>query len=381
MDAKRWGQVEQLYKRGLEYPVEERGKFIAEACEGDAELRGELESLLAQDLAANSPLGRPAWESAPSPLEDANITHLEPGAQLGPYQIESRIGAGGMGEVYRARDTRLGRFVAIKMLAATVADPVRKQRFLWEARAASALNHPNIITIHDIVTQGPADCLVMEYVTGKTLERSIPRKGLRLGESLHYAVQIADALAAAHAAGIVHRDIKPSNVMITNEGGVKVLDFGLAKLVEQEAPGPEDTTRTTPARTEEGTVVGSVPYMSPEQAEGKPVDARTDIFSLGAVLYEMCTGQRAFQGASRASILAAVIAKDPPPIDQLSPGLPAELERTILRCLRKDPNRRFQSMLDLKLTLEELKIESDSGRLPPSPGTDFDQVRSRRGIT
>lgn len=367
MDANRWRQVDQLYHAALELPTEDRQRFIARACEGDPDLRGELESLLAHDLAADSA----------SLLDDANITRLEPGAQLGPYQIESRIGAGGMGEVYKARDTRLGRFVAIKVLAATVADPVRKQRFLQEARAASALNHPNIVTIHDIVTQGTTDCLVMEYVPGKTLEQAIPRKGLRLSELLHYAVQISDALAAAHAAGIVHRDIKPSNVMITNEGVVKVLDFGLAKLVEQETPGSEDPTRTAQTRTEEGKVVGSVPYMSPEQAEGKPVDARTDIFSLGAVLYEMCTGQRPFQGGSRAGTLAELIAKDPPPIDQLTPGVPAELERTILRCLRKDPNRRFQSMLDLKLTLEELKIESDSGRLPASPA--LPQVRTRHG--
>jgi Tol biopolymer transport system component/tRNA A-37 threonylcarbamoyl transferase component Bud32 len=289
---------------------------------------------------------------------------LTAGAHLAPYEILARIGAGGMGEVYKARDPRLGRLVAIKILAAEkVADPIRKQRFFQEARAVSALNHPNIVIIHDISEDNQTDYLVMELVAGKTLEEAIPRSGLRLGDVLQYGIQIADALAAAHAAGIMHRDIKPSNVMIAESGRIKVLDFGLAKLVEEQQLGLDESTRTALAQTADGMVVGSVPYMSPEQAEGKPLDARTDIFSVGALLYEMCTGARAFSGESRASTLAAVIAKDPAPMQELAPDMPAELERVILRCLRKDPNRRFQSMRDLALTLEELKTESDSGRL------------------
>ena len=300
---------------------------------------------------------------------------LSSGNQLGPYEILERIGAGGMGEVYKATDTRLGRLVAIKVMAAEkVADPIRKQRFFREARAASALNHPNIVTIHDIAEDRNTDYLVMEYVPGKTLEDAILRKGLRLGETLQYGIQIADALAAAHAAGIVHRDVKPSNLMIADNGRIKVLDFGLAKLTAEKPVGPGDSTLSAILETGEGIVIGSVPYMSPEQAEGKPVDARTDIFSLGAVLYEMCTGQRAFPGESRASILSAVMARDPLPINQVARAVPAELERAIMRCLRKDPNRRFQSMLDLKLTLEELKAESDSGHLPLSSPTQAAQT-------
>jgi serine/threonine protein kinase/Tol biopolymer transport system component len=364
MDPARWAQIKRLFQAALERTVEERQQFIVAACAGDPELRRELESALAQDLAANGRLDGPTSEGASTLPDEAG--DLQPGAQIGPYRIEARIGRGGMGDVYKARDTRLGRLVAIKMVCPGVEDLARRQRFLREARAASALNHPNIVTIHDVITEGGTDYLVMEHVPGKTLDRVIPRRGVRAGELLHYAVQISDALAAAHAAGIVHRDIKPSNLMITNEGGLRVLDFGLAKLLEQDAD-TADSTRSVSLRTEEGIVLGSIPYMSPEQAEGKAVDARTDIFSLGAVLYEMCTGQRAFQGDSRASILAAVIAKEPLPIRQFAPNTPRELERTILRCLRKDRNRRFQSMRDLELTLEELKGESDSGTLTPSP--------------
>ena len=213
------------------------------------------------------------------------------GQQLGSYQILSLLGAGGMGVVYKARDTRLKRSVAIKVLPADqVSDPERKRRFIQEARAASALNHPNIITIYDIGSEGGIDFIVMEYVAGKTLDQLIPRKGLRLNETLKLAIQMADALAKAHSAGIIHRDLKPTNVMVTDDGLVKVLDFGLAKLTEVE--NDEGGTRTTQLQTEEGTIVGTVSYMSPEQAEGKKVDARSDIFSFGSVLYEMVTGQK-----------------------------------------------------------------------------------------
>jgi serine/threonine protein kinase len=290
---------------------------------------------------------------------------ISAGTRLGPYEILASLGAGGMGEVYKARDTRLERLVAIKVLRADkVADPARKQRFIQEARAASALNHPNIITIHDISSEGNNDFLVMEYVSGKTLEQLVPRKGLRLSDTLKYAVQIADALAAAHAVGIVHRDVKPSNIMVTDHSRVKVLDFGLAKLTEPVEIGPDQPTRTVLARTEEGTVVGSAPYMSPEQAQGKPVDARSDIFSFGAVLYEMVTGQKAFRGDTRASVMASILKDEPKPAQELAEALPRELERIILRCLRKDLDRRSQSMAEIKLALEELKEESESGTLP-----------------
>jgi hypothetical protein len=242
--------------------------------------------------------------------------------------------AGGMGVVYQARDTQLDRTVAIKVLPADrLADADRKRRFIQEAKAASALNHPNIVTIYTITHEGGAECIVMEYVAGKTL---------------------TDAMAAAHAAGIVHRDLKPANIMLTEPGRVKVLDFGLAKLVEGEEP-----TDTSPA-TEAGKVMGTAAYMSPEQAQGRKVDGRTDIFAFGCVLYEMVTGRRAFQAENALSTLAAILHEEPAPIE----GVPAEVAKLILRCLRKDPSRRYQHMDELKLALEELKEESESGKLP-----------------
>ncbi|MBV8829458.1 MAG: serine/threonine-protein kinase [Acidobacteriaceae bacterium] len=273
-----------------------------------------------------------------------------------------------MGVVYRARDTHLGRMVAIKCLSAQLfSDSASKQRFFQEARAASSLNHPNIITIYELFNEGGSDYLVMEYVKGKTLEQILSSKRLRVRELLEAAVQISDALATAHASGIIHRDIKPSNVMVPEDRRIKVLDFGLAKVLDQR-PDTDESSRTKLEQTTEGMIIGSASYMSPEQAEGRPVDARTDIFSLGALMYEMSTGQRAFAGESRVSTLAAVLTREPVPIEEIAPDTPRELQRVILRCLQKDPRRRFQSMLDLKLTLEELKADSDSGqlaRLPP----------------
>ena len=292
---------------------------------------------------------------------------LAPGTRLGPYQIQSSLGAGGMGEVYRAEDTRLGRSVAVKTLPADkLADEERKRRFLGEARAASALNHPNIVVLHDIAEADGAEFLVMELVPGQPLADCIPKKGLRLNEALRYGIQIADALAAAHAAGIVHRDLKPGNVMVRPDGTVKLLDFGLAKLVEPERPGEADATRTVATASAQGTIAGTVPYMSPEQAEGKPLDGRSDIFSLGSVLYEMLTGQRPFAASSPMSTLSAVLTAEPTPLTQLAPHLPGEVERVVRRCLRKDPGRRFQTAQDLKVALQELLEESDSGMLPAS---------------
>ena len=214
------------------------------------------------------------------------------GKTLGHYQITEKLGEGGMGVVYKARDTHLDRFVAFKVLASEkVADPDRKRRFVQEAKAASALNHPNIIHVYDIDQADGTDFIAMEYVEGRTLAQLIPRRGMQLGEALKYAVQIADALARAHGAGIIHRDLKPSNIMVDEHGLVRVLDFGLAKLTEAAPSGGDETTRTAEATTEKGTIVGTTAYMSPEQAAGRKVDARSDIFSFGSVLYEMVTGR------------------------------------------------------------------------------------------
>ena len=273
-----------------------------------------------------------------------------------------------MGEVYKARDARLDRLVAIKVLPrGKTADEDRKRRFVQEAKAASALNHPNIVTIYDVGSENGIDFLVMELVAGKSLDQLIPRTGMRFGEILRVAAQIADAVSKAHAAGIVHRDLKPANVMLTPEGQVKILDFGLAKLT-QRTEGEGDVTQTIAARTDEGTVLGTTAYMSPEQAEARPVDARSDIFAFGSLLYEMTTGQRAFRGDTQMSTISAILRDDPKPASELRSDIPAQFVRVITRCLRKDPARRFQHMADLKVELEELREESESGKLSVTPG-------------
>jgi len=264
------------------------------------------------------------------------------GKTIAHHVIVEKLGEGGMGVVYKARDTHLDRFVAIKVLpAGKIADPNRRRRFEQEAKAASALNHPNIIHVYDIDQSEGADFIAMEYVDGKTLNRLIPPAGMPQGETVKVAVQIADALAAAHAAGIVHRDLKPANVMVTEKGLVKVLDFGLAKLAP--LPGGEDV-RTL---TAEGTISGTLSYMSPEQAEGRPVDGRSDIFSLGAVLYEMASGVRAFERGSGVSTLAAVLRDEPPALRNVPPDLAA----VISRCLAKDPGDRFQRADEVRQAL------------------------------
>ncbi len=311
------------------------------------------------------------------------------GQALGHYRIEAKLGEGGMGVVYRAFDTHLDRPVAIKILRAdATTSPERQRRFVQEAKAASALNHPNIIHIYDISSSGGTDFIAMEFVTGKTLHQLIGKNDLPLRVTLKYSIQIADALARAHSAGIVHRDLKPANIIIDEDGRVKLLDFGLAKLTEKtvdsEAATATMTTEDAPL-TEEGSIVGTVAYMSPEQAEGREVDARSDIFSFGSVLYEMVTGRRPFEGATKMSTISAILQKEPPPPGGLAPNLPAELEKIILRCLRKDRDRRTQHIDDVKLALEELRYDSASGKLSlaskasdQAPARDSDSVKTAK---
>jgi len=303
-------------------------------------------------------MGTPAvW-----PMTTKTISH---------YEILAPIGEGGMGVVYRALDTRLGRPVALKLIRPDgPIDGESRKRFVQEARAASALNHPHIVTIHDIGQDQGVDFIAMEFVAGASLAWVIAQSQLRIEDGLKYAVQIADALTAAHAAGILHRDLKPANIMVSDKGSIKVLDFGLAKLTESVEFKPIDeraSTGTAPAggqlHTEEGTILGTAAYMSPEQAEGKPADARSDVFSFGAVLYEMITGRRAFTGATRMSTLAAILTRAPEPPSHVVRGLSPELEKLIVRCLRKSPERRWQSMADLKVALEDLREETDSRSL------------------
>ncbi len=362
MDSELWKQVDSLLQSALERPPAERTEFLRRACAGDEALEREVRSLLASQQEAGSFLESPAMEVAARGLTEKIRTPIA--QTISHYRILEKLGAGGMGVVWKARDTRLDRFVALKFLpAAKMSDPERKRRFVQEARAASALNHPNIITIYEIDQADGADFIAMEYVPGKALDQLMPRKGLRLNEALQYAIQISDALAAAHAAGIVHRDLKPGNLMVSENGCVKVLDFGLAKLIERGGVSELARTETLAEapKTEEGTIVGTVSYMSPEQAEGKKVDARTDIFSFGAVLYEMITGRRAFAGDSILSILSAILRDEPKPAAEVILGFPRELDRIITRCLQKDPNRRYQHAGDLKIDLEQVKERIAAG--------------------
>ncbi len=291
------------------------------------------------------------------------------GRQIQQYQLLEKLGAGGMGEIYKALDTRLNRTVAIKVLpSAKSGDPDRRRRFLQEAQAASGLNHPSIITIHDVISEGDTEFMVMEYVQGKTINDLIPKGGLRVPLLIKYALQMADALSTAHAAGIVHRDLKPANAMVTDSGLVKILDFGLAKLTDR-GPVPDtgdDRTRTianVAPMTVEGSILGTVSYMSPEQAQGKKVDTRSDIFSFGVVLYEMATGVRAFEGESSLSTLSAILRDEAKPMSMVAPDVPPQLETVIQRCLRKLPEDRWQSMKEVQTALSALKRESDSGSL------------------
>ena len=366
MTSGQWRKFEELYHAAHQRDPRERSAFLADACRGDEDLKRNLESLLAQDSADNI-LDGPAAQfipDTPPPPPESNARSLSPGDKLGPYEIAGLIGSGGMGEVYRARDSRLGRIVALKVLPASkVSDLARKRRFVQEARAVSALNHPNIVVIHDIAEESGIDFLVMEFVEGKTLHEAIPRQGLRLSDSLKYAIQIADALACAHAAGIVHRDLKPSNIMLTTQGRVKVLDFGIAKLTEEVAPGLEKSTLTDP-----GMLMGSAEYMSPEQAEGQVVDARSDIFSFGTVLYQMLTGRSAFHGGSPMSTLGSIIHKEPQLIRELNGTVPADLEKITFRCMRKDPQRRFQYIAEVRAALLDLLEGAEAVPLPASGG-------------
>lgn len=288
---------------------------------------------------------------------------LAPGVRLGRYEIRSQIGSGGMGEVYLAWDSDLDRTVALKILPTAIAsDPDRMRRFVQETKAASALNHPNILIVHDVGRTDSIPYMVTEHVQGETLRTRLRKGPLPTAEALDVAIQIASALAEAHHAGIIHRDVKPENVMVRSGGLVKLLDFGLAKAAD---PHPVNGDASTEAlvQTAEGIVLGTAAYMSPEQAEGKSVDARSDIFSFGAVLYEMLTGHRAFQGENRLSTLSAIVRDEPKPITELIGDIPREAEKLVARCLRKDLRRRYQHMDDLKVALEELREDLASGTL------------------
>lgn len=369
MNPERWQQVKDLFHSALEREPARRSAFLDETCDGDSSLRAEVESLIAAHERPGSFLDAPAYEVAAAMLADDH-SELEAGRRIGHYQITGTLGEGGMGKVYLAQDTRLKRPVALKLLPASfVQDGERVRRFEQEARAASALNHPNILTIHEIGTDGDhAHFIATEFVEGVTLRQHIKQAPLKLHEVLEVAIQTAAALSAAHAARIVHRDIKPENLMVRPDGYVKVLDFGLAKLTEPPpvATSDSDSLSISWINTQPGMVMGTICYMSPEQARGLEVDARTDIWSLGCVIYEMIAGHPPFRGATNSDVMVSVLDREPPPLTGAAPGVSSELERIVTKALAKDRDERYQTVKDMLIDLrrhrQRLEFEAEMSR-------------------
>jgi len=386
MNPERHQRIKEIFNAALEYPSDHRLNFVARECGDDSEIRREVESLLAAFEAPANPLDTPVAEVAAhvmgSPQPAAVI-----GRTLGHYKVEREIGRGGMGEVYLAKDLRLNRPVAMKLLPTDSAwDETRLRRFQQEARAASTLNHPHIVTIHEVGEDEGQWFIVSEYIGGQILREWAAGRKFDLAETLDKFIQVAGALSAAHKAGIIHRDIKPENIMVRPDGYVKVLDFGLAKLassqaaIEKQISASIKNVTTTP-----GIVMGTVNYMSPEQARMQPVDHRSDIFSLGIVLYEMVAGRLPFAGESVADILSAIIKDEPTPLEQLTSGVPDELQAIVDRALKKEREERYQSVDDMLLDLQDLKYDLDlvrRQRRSPAQGiAEASQIRSDYALT
>jgi len=371
MTPDRWRKVQEIFAAVTEHEEGSRAAYLEEVCRDDPKLRTEVESLLSSLGAASSGfLESPAIEAVPalSPTERAGRRAVGKGTRLGPYEILAPLGAGGMGEVYRARDERLGREVAIKVLLAELSlDASRVKRFEKEARSASALNHPNIVTVYEIGSADGVSFIAMEVVEGKTLRGLMSDGPPPIKKLLQIAPQVADGLARAHEAGIVHRDLKPENVMVTKDGLVKILDFGLAKLTATGSGSDEGSKLPTVSGTTPGVIMGTVGYMSPEQAGGAMVDFRSDQFSFGSILYEMVTGKRAFQGKTPIDVLGAILNDEPQSIASVNPQTPTPLRWIIDRCLAKEPRQRYSSTDDLARDLATLRdhlSEATSGSRP-----------------
>ena len=392
MKDERWQQVERLYHSVVAKPSGERSDFLAEACAGDEELRREVESLLAYEDRAETFIESPALDLAARMMADEHLRTVKVGESFNQYRIVSHLGSGGMGEVYLADDVRLRRRVALKFLpAALTKDKTHLHRFEVEARAIAAMSHPNACTIHEVIeTDDGRHCIVMEYVEGMVLRERITSGPIDVNEALEIAIQIASALSSAHAAGIVHRDIKPENVMLRRDGYVKVLDFGLAKLANTslDLVNSQVETRALELKTAPGVVMGTVAYMSPEQARGLSVDMRTDVWSLGVVLYEMVAGRQPFSGETATDVIVSIVNREPDALSEAAPeAIP--LQPIVMKALAKDPNERYQTAEeiagDLKSVKRELELGAGIQRNQPSsslraghPLFNRDAMRSRK---
>jgi len=386
MEPGRWARITEIYHATIARPPEERVSFVGQECHGDETLRRQVEAMVKSHERSGDFIETPAFAIAPELLIEVQTIDLI-GQSIGHYQIESLLGAGGMGEVYLARDERLGRKVALKLLPEHLtADETQLSRFKAEARSASALNHPNILTVYEIGAEGNRHFIATEFIEGITLRASLTRERMNLHDALEIAVQVASALAAAHETGVVHRDMKPENIMLRPDGYVKVLDFGIAKLTEQRpVPDLDEIGTTAVLQTRAGLVLGTARYMSPEQTRGQTVDARSDIWSLGVVIYEMIAGIPPFHGKTPSDCIASILTTQPPPLSGVLPEVPLNLESILQKALRKNSDERYQTIKEMLADLRNLKGELEAEGSSPQTKARAESIvskikRHKRGV-
>ena len=381
MEPGRWGRITDIYHATIARPPEERASFLGEECHGDESLRKQVEAMVKSHERSGDFIESPAFAVAPELLIDEPTGDLI-GQSIGHYRIESLLGVGGMGEVYLARDERLGRKVALKFLPEHLtAEATQLSRFKSEARTASALNHPNILTVHEIGAEGTRQFIATEFIEGITLRALLARGRMNLHDALEIAVQVASALAAAHETGVVHRDIKPENIMLRPDGYAKVLDFGIAKLTEQQPESDSHEIGTTTLQTQPGLVLGTARYMSPEQTRGQKVDARSDIWSLGVVLYEMVGGIPPFTGETPSDCIASILTTEPPPLSGVLPDVPVKLQAIVQKALRKNRDERYQTIKEMLADLRNLKEEREAEGSSPQTKARVDLSSAKSNVT